>query len=140
VLTVLFLIAYYLVETIDAAEYDGEVNIPVVCFPQATKKKRYCAQCAKTVIGLDHHCSWLNTCIGIQNYVPFISLVTIGFLQMALQVCFGMLTLLLLLLLLLLHYYYHYCYHYHYYNNNYHYHYNLHRHTSSSIQSNYANY
>lgn len=85
-LTVLFLTAYYVVETTDPAEYTDGVNIPVVCFPKATEKTRYCAQCGKSVVGLDHHCTWLNTCIGIQNYVPFISLVTIGFTQMSMQV------------------------------------------------------
>ena len=30
--------------------------------------------CRKTVPGLDHHCSWLNTCVGTRNYTAFFAL------------------------------------------------------------------
>lgn len=85
-LTVVLLTAYYFVETIDPAFWNGKPTMPVVCFPTAHSNSRYCASCSKSVVGLDHHCTWLNTCIGINNYVPFFTLVVTGFAQMALQV------------------------------------------------------
>ena len=38
----------------------------------------YCAQCRKCVWGLDHHCPWLNTCIGRRNYPTFFALGVFG--------------------------------------------------------------
>jgi hypothetical protein len=32
---------------------------------------KHCWDCGKCVAGFDHHCPWLNTCIGRQNYVQF---------------------------------------------------------------------
>ena len=48
----------------------------------------YCSVCNKNVPGLDHHCIWLNTCIGRKTYAPFFILVVSSFLQMFLQVLF----------------------------------------------------
>ncbi|RYG50260.1 hypothetical protein EON66_12030 [archaeon] len=39
---------------------------------------RYCRICAKMVPGLDHHCSWLNTCVGKRTYAIFFVLVLAG--------------------------------------------------------------
>ena len=46
----------------------------------------YCSICRKEVKGLDHHCLFLNTCIGKRNYFFFFLLATSATLQMALQV------------------------------------------------------
>jgi len=35
---------------------------------------RYCRTCGKSVPGLDHHCAWLNTCVGARNYAAFATL------------------------------------------------------------------
>ncbi|GBG24011.1 Palmitoyltransferase [Hondaea fermentalgiana] len=45
---------------------------------QAQREARYCSVCNKSVPGLDHHCTWLNTCIGKRQYPAFFALVTIG--------------------------------------------------------------
>ena len=34
------------------------------CMKYTQGHSRYCASCRKSVPGLDHHCLWLNTCIG----------------------------------------------------------------------------
>jgi hypothetical protein len=109
-MTVAFLVSYYLVESIDpiamtpSTNSNASAQLPppevacapvcllalcsrqVVCFPNQNKTSRYCATCCKNVLGLDHHCTWLNTCIGLRNYIPFLSLVVIGFVQMSMQV------------------------------------------------------
>ncbi|EQC32007.1 hypothetical protein SDRG_10207 [Saprolegnia diclina VS20] len=48
------------------------------CVPVPAKPIRYCSACAKNSPGLDHHCTWLNTCIGEANYEPFYLLIVAG--------------------------------------------------------------
>lgn len=37
-------------------------------------KSKHCRQCDKCVAGFDHHCVFLNNCIGTRNYGAFIAL------------------------------------------------------------------
>jgi len=48
------------------------------CMKEAQKEKKYCATCKKHVPGLDHHCVWLNTCIGRRTYPYFYALAACG--------------------------------------------------------------
>ncbi|OWZ21016.1 hypothetical protein PHMEG_0004510 [Phytophthora megakarya] len=57
-------------------------------------KTRYCALCRKAVPGLDHHCTWLQTCIGRNNYAQFFTVACTGTLQFVLQVLYAALGLL----------------------------------------------
>ncbi|GMF23435.1 unnamed protein product [Phytophthora lilii] len=58
------------------------------------EKTRYCALCRKAVPGLDHHCTWLQTCIGKANYAQFFTVACTGTLQFVLQVVYAALCLL----------------------------------------------
>lgn len=83
---ILLLICWFAVEYIDPSDSPGKTGIPVVCFRPLEVKARYCGNCRKLVYGLDHHCTWLNTCVGRRNYVPFFTLVVAGTIQLIIEV------------------------------------------------------
>ena len=45
------------------------------------------------IVGLDHHCAWLNVSIGRSNYLPFYVLVVAGMVQFLMQFAVGLLIL-----------------------------------------------
>ena len=92
ILAVIVLTAWFFAEYIDPEQTSHFNGIPVICFPPPEKSSRYCGGCRKTVTGLDHHCSWLNTCIGRRNYVFFFVLVFVGAVQHLLHVLVGIIT------------------------------------------------
>ncbi|CAI2374687.1 unnamed protein product [Moneuplotes crassus] len=46
-----------------------------ICQHKVPKEYKHCGSCNKCVQDFDHHCQWLNTCIGSKNYKFFISFV-----------------------------------------------------------------
>ncbi|OWZ23249.1 hypothetical protein PHMEG_0001912 [Phytophthora megakarya] len=54
-----------------------------------SKPSRYCGLCFKNSPGLDHHCTWLNTCIAESNYEAFYCLVVSATCQTLLQSALG---------------------------------------------------
>ena len=42
--------------------------VPCVMFFGRQKDSRHCILCKKCVDTFDHHCKWLNTCVGKHNY------------------------------------------------------------------------
>lgn len=52
-----------------------------VCAVHVTDKAKHCSCCNKCIYAFDHHCIWLNTCVGGKNYRLFLamlSLVVVG--------------------------------------------------------------
>lgn len=45
-----------------------------LCGQMVERSNLFCVQCNKKVLGMDHHCSFLNTCVGAKNYLAFIFL------------------------------------------------------------------
>ena len=58
-----------------------------ICKIQVDETSKHCISCDKCVVGFDHHCKWLNNCVGRRNYPFFI--VCIGSLEPLLLVIFA---------------------------------------------------
>lgn len=80
-------------EAIDPAKHVDEVLpngwLGVKLSGPRWEKTRYCALCRKAVPGLDHHCTWLQTCVGQANYAQFFTVAVTGTVQFVVQVVFG---------------------------------------------------
>ncbi|XP_072943459.1 palmitoyltransferase ZDHHC11 [Epargyreus clarus] len=71
-------------ETSEVPEFDRNLHAHVIengrchlCnIYTSNKKTKHCGLCNKCVCEFDHHCKWLNNCIGGRNYSAFIGCVT----------------------------------------------------------------
>ena len=45
-----------------------------ICGVHVTDKAKHCSSCNKCIYSFDHHCIWLNTCVGGKNYRLFFSM------------------------------------------------------------------
>lgn len=52
-------------------------------------RTKHCRECDKCVENFDHHCKWLNNCVGGQNYRLFFYLISCVFLMTTSQVAIG---------------------------------------------------
>ena len=53
------------------------------------KGSKHCRACDKCVLHFDHHCKWLNNCVGAKNYHSFFVLVFAVFVQVLAQLAAG---------------------------------------------------
>jgi hypothetical protein len=81
---------WVITETInpEAATIDETIKTNYCCFARCLPTK-YCQTCHKYILGIDHHCVWLNSCIGYDNYLYFMLLVFCLFFQMIFQFAIG---------------------------------------------------
>ena len=56
-----------------------------LCKVSVSRRSKHCRRCNKCVDVFDHHCPWLNTCIGAQNYRLFLVLLGSVFVLTCLQ-------------------------------------------------------
>ena len=61
------------------------VNIPTSVQASVGKTSKHCRACDRCVEGFDHHCKWLNNCVGAKNYKSFFSLVCMALALLTLQ-------------------------------------------------------
>ena len=52
--------------------YDPSALCPD-CKVLRTPRSRHCYQCNKCVDRFDHHCPWINNCVGIKNHNAFLA-------------------------------------------------------------------
>ena len=55
-------------EPFDTSNYS---KVCRVCKTHVKLKSKHCGECDRCVENFDHHCKWLNNCIGEKNYVHF---------------------------------------------------------------------
>ncbi|KAL3685000.1 hypothetical protein R1sor_003022 [Riccia sorocarpa] len=60
-----------------------------LCEAEIYKQSKHCRACDKCVDGFDHHCRWLNNCIGKKNYKTFVALMTASLLMLITQWSIG---------------------------------------------------
>jgi palmitoyltransferase len=47
-----------------------------ICRTHVLEKTKHCVECGRCTQDFDHHCKWLNNCIGVHNYRVFAGLIT----------------------------------------------------------------
>ena len=63
------------VDDVDATSANERVYC-YLCEVNVGLTSKHCRYCDKCIVGFDHHCVWLNTCIGTKNYLWFFTAVT----------------------------------------------------------------
>jgi hypothetical protein len=48
-----------------------------ICDTFVNESSKHCSSCNRCSYGFDHHCNWLNTCVGGKNYRDFYQLIWI---------------------------------------------------------------
>mmetsp|Transcript_109632 Transcript_109632/g.151754 ORF Transcript_109632/g.151754 Transcript_109632/m.151754 type:complete len:129 (-) Transcript_109632:35-421(-) len=50
----------------------GPTQLCPDCFVIRTQRSRHCSVCNRCVERFDHHCPWINNCVGIRNHNYFL--------------------------------------------------------------------
>ena len=61
-------------------------NFCIKCKVYTTKDSRHCTICNKCCEGFDHHCYWVNNCIGNDNYCFFMQFLFASFLNFLIMI------------------------------------------------------
>ena len=59
------------------------------CRIKITKKTKHCHVCRKCIKGFDHHCNWIDNCVGENNKKRFILFVIITFVNLIFNITVG---------------------------------------------------
>ena len=59
------------------------------CRVKKTNKVKHCHVCKKCIRGFDHHCNWIDNCVGENNKIRFITFVSITLLNLVFNFCLG---------------------------------------------------
>lgn len=53
-----------------------------LCRSYVDLSSRHCRSCARCVQQFDHHCMWINNCVGGKNYRMFLVMIGASFVSM----------------------------------------------------------
>ena len=59
------------------------------CRVKKTNKVKHCHVCKKCISGFDHHCNWIDNCVGDKNKIKFVFFVSITLLNLVFNFCLG---------------------------------------------------
>jgi hypothetical protein len=85
-LTISVIISWYVASTTNPEVSDHDTPSALICGRQKRRGTHYCPECRKSIFEIDHHCTFLNNCIGTKNYLAFLVLVTTSGAQEILQI------------------------------------------------------
>lgn len=54
-----------------------------LCASYVAKHTKHCGSCNRCCDQFDHHCNWLNTCVGKANYLTFFLLIVVTWISVA---------------------------------------------------------
>lgn len=57
-----------------------------ICGSYVQVSSRHCRLCGRCSEGFDHHCIWINNCVGSRNYRHFFAMIIFTFLSMAIYI------------------------------------------------------
>ena len=60
------------------------------CRVKKTSKVKHCHICKKCVKGFDHHCNWIDNCVGENNKIQFMIFVSITLINLVYNFCLGL--------------------------------------------------
>lgn len=68
---------------LSVAPTDSNLEACYYCREFVRKSSKHCSVCDKCVPGFDHHCRWLNTCVGEKNYRRFFTFLCCALMSVA---------------------------------------------------------
>ncbi|KAJ3681303.1 hypothetical protein LUZ60_015792 [Juncus effusus] len=72
-------------DSVSPCKKDNEISFCALCDSEVKLRSKHCKRCNRCVDGFDHHCRWLNNCIGRKNYTVFILLMIFVLLMLIIE-------------------------------------------------------
>lgn len=90
--SVFFFSSWLIISLMDNADHGKNGGLVCVhCGHRTMVESKHCKACNKCVTGFDHHCKWLNMCIGSRNYKYFLVYMVSGISTMIIALVSGIL-------------------------------------------------